>query len=86
VPEDVYLNVQEEEGEKLVESTLTPELVFVAAASAEELKERLEKWQRRVVAVVLAGPDDFDPSTFKDLALGIPGEDGDRWRLRWARR
>lgn len=83
VSEDAYLNVQEEESKKLVESTLTPELVFVAAASAEELKERLEKWQRRVLAVILAGLDDFDPSTLEDLALGIPGEDGDRWRLRW---
>ncbi|MEM4724275.1 MAG: hypothetical protein QXP01_04625, partial [Candidatus Hadarchaeum sp.] len=58
VPEDAYLNVQEQESEKRAHvevealvSTLTPELVFVAAASTEELKKRLEKWQRRVLAV-----------------------------------
>jgi hypothetical protein len=81
IPEDAYLNVQEQEHEVLA-STLTPELVFVAAASAEELMERLEKWQRRLWAVIVAGPDDFDPSTL-DLRLGIPGEDGNRWRRRW---
>ena len=81
IPEDAYLNVQEQ-GDKAVIDILTPELVFVADADAEKLKERLEKWERRVLAIIVAGPDDFDPSTF-DLMLGIPGEEGDHWRRRW---
>jgi len=83
IPKDAYLNAQEQE-DKAVIDILTPELVFVADADAKKLKERLEKWERRVLAVIVAGPDDFDPSTL-DLMLGIPGEDGDRWRRWWPR-
>jgi len=84
VPESAYLNTQEGE-QKALADTLVPDLVFVSDEDAGKLKERLTKWERRVWAVVLAGPDDFDPSTLKDLTLGIPGEDGDRWRRRWSK-
>ncbi len=89
VSKDAYLNIQEPEDEerahmKALVDTLTPELLFISYSNAEKLKERLKKWERRVLAVILAGPDDFDPSAL-DLMLGIPGEDGDRWRRRWPR-
>lgn len=83
VPEDAYLNAQEEK-HKTLAATLVADLVFVSDAESDELQKRLEKWERRVWAVILAGPDDFDPPAL-DLVLGIPGEYGDRWRRRWAK-
>lgn len=82
VQQDAYLNAEEEE-QKTLADTLVPDLVFVADANAEKLEEGLAKWERRVLAVVLAGPDDFAPSALY-VALGIPSEKGDHWRLRWA--
>ena len=82
ISEGAYLNTQEGE-QKTLADTLVPDLVFVADEDAEKLKERLRKWERRVWAVVLAGPDDFDPSALEDLNLGLPGEKGNPLRRLW---
>jgi hypothetical protein len=87
VTEDAYLNVQGQEDEERAHvealvSALTPELVFVAAASAEELKERLEKWQRRVLAVILGALEGFDPNILSELKLGIEAKPD--WLRQWA--
>ena len=82
IPESAYLNTQEEEQNRLAD-TLVPDVVFVADEDAEKLKERLRKWERRVWAAILAGPDDFDPFALEDLNLGLHGEKGNPWRRLW---
>jgi len=81
IPKEAYLNVQKQE-DKAVIDILTPELVFVAATSAEELKERLKKWERRVFAAVLGVPEGFDPETLSGLRLGIEAKP--EWLRQWA--
>lgn len=89
VKKDAYMNIQrKKEGKAFVNKKdgarariLLPDLVFVADADAEKLKERLERWEGSVWAVILDGPDDFDPSTL-DLTLGIEGKPD--WLRRWA--
>jgi len=91
VKKDAYLNAQRKrEGESgtfvnkedgMRASILLPDLAFVADTDAEKLKERLERWEGSVWAVILDGPDDFDPSTF-DLTLGI--EEKPDWLRRWS--
>ena len=82
IPESAYLSTQEEEQNRLAD-TLVPDVVFVADKDAEELKKRLRKWERRVWAAILAGPDELTPSALEDLNLGLPGEKGNRWRRLW---
>jgi len=82
IPESAYLNTQEEEQNRLAD-TLVPDVVFVADEDAEKLKERLRKWERRVWAAILAGPDELTPSALEDLNLGLPGEKGNPWRRLW---
>ena len=91
VKKDAYLDIKrEKQGERetfvnevngVRASILLPDLVFVADANAEKLEERLEKWEGSVWAVILDGPDDFDPSTL-GLTLGI--EEKPDWLRRWS--
>lgn len=83
IPEGAYLNVQEGEQRTLAD-TLVPDLVFVAEAEAEKLRERLEKWERRVWAVVISAPEGFDPKSLSELKLGIEAKPD--WLRRWAAR
>jgi len=82
ISEYAYLNRQDKEQRELAD-TFVPDLLFTGDTSAAALKERLTEWEGRVWAVIIAGPDDFDPSAL-GLTLGIPGEHGDPWRLRWS--
>jgi len=91
VKKDAYLNTQrKEEGERetfvnavdvVHVSILLPDLVFVADTDAMRMPKRLAKWEGSVWAVILDGPDDFDPSTL-DLTLGI--EEKPDWLRRWS--
>ena len=82
ITESAYLNTKEQ---MVVVNSLVPDFIFIADENTEKLKKRLKKWERRVWAVILACPDDFTPSALNDLALGIPGEDGNCWRRCWSR-
>ena len=82
VPNDDYLNVEEEKQEAVVIS-LVPDLVFIADDDPVKLKDRAKKWEHRVWAVVLGCPDSFDCSTLANPALGFPGKKGNIWRRRW---
>ena len=57
---------------------LLPDLVFISDTDAGNLKERLKRWEGSAWAMVLDGPDDFDPSA---LNLGI--EEKPDWLRRW---
>ena len=87
ISEDAYLNVQEQgdeeraAGVKALVSTLVPDLLFVADADAGKLKERLEKWERRVWAVIIGTPEDFDSETLSKLDLGVEARPD--WLRRW---
>ena len=91
VKKDAYLNIQRKQdgdGATFVDkedgiraSVLLPDLVFVGDTNAAKLKERLEKWEGSVWAVVVDGPKDFDPVGL-DLKLGI--EKKPDWLRRWA--
>jgi len=82
VPESAYLNTQEGE-QKALADTLVPDLVFVADRELEKLKEWSRKWERRVWAAILAGPDKLTSSDPKDLNLGLPDEKGNPWCRFW---
>ena len=79
-PENAYLNIQEGE-QKTLADTLVPDLVFVADVGAKELEKRLEKWERRVLVVVIGAPADFNPGDLSGLKLGIEAKSD--WLRRW---